>query len=133
MKESGYRGDYCCIYPIKVNQQRQVVEEVLRFGRPYQFGLEAGSKPELLAVIALADNDTPIICNGFKDAEVYRNGYACPKNWTKYYPSCREVSLSFAQLVDCASKIGVRPNIGNANEICCQREWPMARVSWISQ
>ena len=60
---------YSCVYPIKVNQQRQVVEEVLDFGRPYRFGLEAGSKPELLAVVALADNDTPIICNGFKDAE----------------------------------------------------------------
>src|SRR5688572_18728404 len=64
-----YRGRYCCVYPIKVNQQRQVVEEVLNFGRPYQFGLEAGSKPELLAVAALADNETPIVCNGFKDAE----------------------------------------------------------------
>src|SRR5262249_17338709 len=57
-----YNGRYCCVYPIKVNQQRQVVEEVLNFGAPYQFGLEAGSKPELLAVIALASNDTPIMC-----------------------------------------------------------------------
>src|SRR6266545_6958983 len=64
-----YQGAYSCVYPIKVNQQRQVVEEVLNFGKPYKFGLEAGSKPELLAVMALADNDTPIICNGFKDAE----------------------------------------------------------------
>ena len=64
-----YSGRYTCVYPIKVNQQRQVVEEVLNFGKPYQFGLEAGSKPELLAVLALADNETPIICNGFKDAE----------------------------------------------------------------
>ena len=67
--EHGYKGGYCCVYPIKVNQQRQVVEEVLEFGRPYGFGLEAGSKPELLAVLAIADNDTPIICNGFKDDE----------------------------------------------------------------
>ena len=64
-----YQGKYCCVYPIKVNQQRQVVEEVLEFGRPYQFGLEAGSKPELMAVMAMADNETPIICNGFKDDE----------------------------------------------------------------
>ena len=64
-----YQGGYSCVYPIKVNQQRQVVEEVLDFGRAYKFGLEAGSKPELLAVVAVADNDTPIICNGFKDAE----------------------------------------------------------------
>ena len=67
--EHQYQGGYCCVYPIKVNQQRQVVEEVLEFGRPFKFGLEAGSKPELLAVMAMADNETPIICNGFKDDE----------------------------------------------------------------
>ncbi len=65
-----YKGQYRCVYPIKVNQQRHVVEEILSFGRPYGFGLEAGSKPELLAVLALVDDDdTPIICNGFKDDE----------------------------------------------------------------
>ena len=58
------------MYPIKVNQQRHVVEEILEFGKPYGFGLEAGSKPELLAVLALMNNgDAPIICNGFKDDE----------------------------------------------------------------
>jgi arginine decarboxylase len=70
IKESDYQGPYCCIYPIKVNQQRHVVEEILDFGKPLNFGLEAGSKPELLAVLALTNgNDTPIICNGFKDDE----------------------------------------------------------------
>jgi len=49
-----------------------VVEEVFEYGRPYNFGLEAGSKPELLAVLAIADNQTPIICNGFKDDEYIR-------------------------------------------------------------
>ena len=67
--EHNYNGKYCCVYPIKVNQQRQVVEEIYRIRPPYGFGLEAGSKPELLAVMAIADNDTPIICNGFKDDE----------------------------------------------------------------
>src|ERR1700691_5580697 len=47
--EHKYQGNYCCVYPIKVNQQRQVVEEVVEFGRPFKFGLECGSKPELLA------------------------------------------------------------------------------------
>ena len=56
-----YKGRYCCVFPIKVNQQRQVVEEVVQFGKPYRFGLEAGSKPELLAVVALADNDLSLI------------------------------------------------------------------------
>src|SRR4051812_32211293 len=68
--EYGYQGPYCCVYPIKVNQQRHVVEEILDFGKPFHFGLEAGSKPELLAVLALTNGvDTPIICNGFKDEE----------------------------------------------------------------
>src|SRR5262245_64818386 len=49
IKEYEYKGTYCCVYPIKVNQQRQVVEEILDFGKPFKFGLEAGSKPELLA------------------------------------------------------------------------------------
>jgi arginine decarboxylase len=70
IKENDYQGEYCCVYPIKVNQQRHVVEEILDFGRPFHFGLEAGSKPELLAVLALTNGlDTPIICNGFKDDE----------------------------------------------------------------
>ena len=66
--DSGYQGGYIGVYPIKVNQQRQVVEEFLNFGQPYRFGLECGSKPELLAVLALThQKDVPIICNGFKD------------------------------------------------------------------
>ena len=65
--EYGYRADYRCIYPIKVNQQRQVIEEVLRFGGPGGCGLEVGSKSELLAVIATVGEDVPIVCNGFKD------------------------------------------------------------------
>jgi arginine decarboxylase len=69
INQHSYEGRYICVYPIKVNQQRHVVEEVLDFGREYGFGLEAGSKPELLAVMSQAYNDTPIICNGFKDAE----------------------------------------------------------------
>ncbi len=111
MKESSYQGNYCCIYPIKVNQQRQVVEEVLRFGRPYQFGLEAGSKPELLAVVALADNETPIICNGFKDAEFIEMVMFAQKIGRNIIPVVERFS-ELPQLLDCAERIGVRPNIG---------------------
>jgi arginine decarboxylase len=68
IEEYEYKGSYCCVYPIKVNQQKQVVEEFLDFGKPLRFGLECGSKPELLAVLALTHrSDIPIICNGFKD------------------------------------------------------------------
>src|SRR5207253_3080142 len=60
---------YAAVYPIKVNQQRLVVEEVYRYGQEFGFGLEVGSKPELLAVMAMTENapERLIICNGFKD------------------------------------------------------------------
>ena len=66
-----YEGDYRAIYPIKVNQQRSVVEELLRGGGDC-IGLESGSKPELLAVLALAKPGSLVICNGYKDSEYIR-------------------------------------------------------------
>jgi arginine decarboxylase len=67
--ENDYKNRYAAVYPIKVNQQRLVVEEVYRYGREYGFGLEVGSKPELLAVMAMTENapERLIVCNGFKD------------------------------------------------------------------
>jgi arginine decarboxylase len=67
--ENDYRNRYAAVYPIKVNQQRLVVEEVYRYGKEFGFGLEVGSKPELLAVMAMTENapERMIICNGFKD------------------------------------------------------------------
>jgi len=69
IEENNYKNRYAAVYPIKVNQQRLVVDEVYRYGKSFGFGLEAGSKPELLAVMALTENeaDRLIICNGFKD------------------------------------------------------------------
>jgi len=66
--ENDYRGSYRGVYPIKVNQQRHVVEELIEYGRPYHLGLEAGSKPELLVALALQDNpEALVLCNGYKD------------------------------------------------------------------
>ena len=67
--ENEYRNRYCAVFPIKVNQQRLVVEEIYGYGREFGFGLEVGSKPELLAVMALTEGESErlIICNGFKD------------------------------------------------------------------
>jgi arginine decarboxylase len=109
--EHKYQGGYCCVYPIKVNQQRQVVEEVLEFGKPYHFGLEAGSKPELMAVMALADNETPIICNGFKDDEYIEMAMLAQKVGRKIIPVVEkytELSLIFKY----SQRVGVRPAIG---------------------
>jgi arginine decarboxylase len=109
--DHGYKGGYCCVYPIKVNQQRQVVEEVFRFGRPFKFGLEAGSKPELLAVLAIANNDTPIICNGFKDDEYIEMVMLATKigrQITTVVEKYTELDLVARH----AQRVGVRPRIG---------------------
>jgi arginine decarboxylase len=66
--ENDYKGVYRGVYPIKVNQQRHVVEELVEYGRPFNLGIEAGSKPELLVALALQDNpEALILCNGYKD------------------------------------------------------------------
>ena len=106
-----YAGEYICVYPIKVNQQRQVVEEVLEFGRQYGFGLEAGSKPELLLVTALASNDTPIICNGFKDPEFIEMAMLAQKIGRRIIPVVEKYT-ELALILEYAEKIGVRPVIG---------------------
>ena len=70
MAEAGYRAPYRGVYPIKVNQQQQVVEEVVACGRPYHHGLEAGSKAELIAALAFIDDpEACVVCNGYKDEE----------------------------------------------------------------
>ncbi|MBL8825888.1 MAG: biosynthetic arginine decarboxylase [Planctomycetaceae bacterium] len=111
IREHQFKGNYCCVYPIKVNQQRQVVEEVLNFGRPYNFGLEAGSKPELLAVMAMAGNDTPIICNGFKDAEFIEMAMLAQKIGRRIIPVVEKYT-ELPLILHYAEKIGVRPQIG---------------------
>ena len=109
--EHGYKGGYRCVYPIKVNQQRQVVEEVFKYGRPYQFGLEAGSKPELLAVLAIADNETPIICNGFKDDEYIEMVMLAKKIGRQIIPVVEKYT-ELDLVVKHSQRVGVRPVIG---------------------
>src|SRR5919109_1323277 len=111
INQHNYEGRYACVYPIKVNQQRQVVEEVLDFGREYGFGLEAGSKPELLAVAAQAYNDTPIICNGFKDAEFIEMAMLAQKIGRNVIPVVEKYT-ELGLILKYAEKVGVRPKIG---------------------
>ena len=109
--QHGYQGKYTCVYPVKVNQQRRVVEEIVKYGRPFGFGLEAGSKPELLAVAALAPNDVPIICNGFKDAEFIEMAMLAQKIGRTIIPVVEKYS-ELPLILEYAAKVGVRPNIG---------------------
>jgi len=112
MRDNDYRGGYRCVYPIKVNQQRHVVEEILGFGRPYGFGLEAGSKPELLAVMALVeDEQTPIICNGFKDDEFIEAVILATKIGKNIIPVVEKFS-ELELIVKYAKQHNVKPSIG---------------------
>jgi len=110
--ENDYRGPYCCVYPIKVNQQRHVVEEILDFGKPYHFGIEAGSKPELLAVLALTNGmDTPIICNGFKDDEFIKMTVLARKMGKHVIPVVEKFT-ELETIVRNAEELSVRPILG---------------------
>ena len=111
IQEYDYQGNYCCVYPIKVNQQRHVVEEILDFGKPFHFGLEAGSKPELLAVLALTDLETPIICNGFKDDEFIKMTMLARKMGKQIIPVVEKFT-ELEMIVRYAQELNVQPVIG---------------------
>jgi arginine decarboxylase len=112
IREYDYKGGYCCVYPIKVNQQRHVVEEILDFGRPFNFGLEAGSKPELLAVLAQTNGlPTPIICNGFKDDEFIKMTVLARKIGKEVIPVVEKFT-ELEALVRYSQELNVRPVIG---------------------
>ncbi|HLJ94122.1 MAG TPA: biosynthetic arginine decarboxylase, partial [Gemmataceae bacterium] len=112
IQEFSYQGAYCCVYPIKVNQQRQVVEEILDFGKALNFGLEAGSKPELLAVLALTNGlDTPIICNGFKDDEFIKMTVLARKIGKHIIPVVEKFT-ELEAIVRYAQELKVQPVIG---------------------
>jgi arginine decarboxylase len=112
MTEYGYKGDYRGVYPIKVNQHRYVVEEITQFGRPYHYGLEAGSKPEMLAVMGILDDEEAlIVCNGYKDEEYIETALMCSKLGRKVLIVVEKFS-ELELITSTAKKIGVRPRIG---------------------
>jgi len=100
-----YSGRWRGVYPIKVNQQAQVVEEIIEFGAPYGVGLEAGSKPELLIALALLDTpDALLICNGYTALLAQRLG----RNPIIVIDRYREIEL----VIKAAASLGIRPHIG---------------------
>jgi arginine decarboxylase len=108
----GYPGIYRGVYPIKVNQERQVVEEVVRFGAPYHHGLEAGSKPELLAVLAMLDDpEALIICNGYKD-EAYIETALLGSKMGRHIILVVEKLSELDLIARIAHKTDVEPRIG---------------------
>jgi len=111
--ENDYKNRYAAVFPIKVNQQRLVVEEVYRYGREFGFGLEAGSKPELLAVMAMTENtsDRLIVCNGFKDDSYIEAVTLATKLGRTIIPVVENFD-ELGLILKHAQTYGVRPRIG---------------------
>lgn len=110
--DHNYKGHYAGVYPIKVNQQRHLVEELVKHGKNRRMGLECGSKPELLVVLALMNTpEALIICNGFKDQEYIETAILSQKlgkHTIIVVDRYEEIRL----IVDAAKKFNVRPHIG---------------------
>lgn len=113
ISENDYKNRYAAVFPIKVNQQRLVVEEVYRYGQEFGFGLEAGSKPELLAVMAMTENtaDRLIVCNGFKDDSYIEAVTLATKLGRTIIPVVENFD-ELGLILKHAQTYGVRPRIG---------------------
>lgn len=111
--EAGYSGDYTCVYPLKVNQQRHLAEEIRDLGKELRFGLEAGSKPELLAGLALTEGlpDMPLVCNGFKDSEFIETTILAAKMGRNVLPVAEQPS-ELELIVRSARNHRVTPRFG---------------------
>ena len=111
-RECEYAGSYRGVYPIKVNQQRQVVEELVEYGRSTHLGLEVGSKPELLVALALIDHsDALIVCNGYKDRgylEIALLGQRLGRRPVVVLDRPQELET----LIKVSRELGIRPHIG---------------------
>jgi arginine decarboxylase len=110
--EYEYAGGYTTVYPIKVNQQRHVVEEIVQFGNKHGVGLECGSKPELQAVLGLSEStEHLIVCNGYKDEEFMRLALMGQKLGHQVFIVIEQLS-EIDVLLSVAEELGVVPNAG---------------------
>ena len=112
IKEFGYEGSYTTVYPVKVNQQRHVIQEIVEFGAPYGVGLEVGSKPELQAVLGLSEaSNHLIVCNGYKDEEFMRLALMGQKLGHKVMIVLEQLT-ELEVLLKVADEMGVGPTAG---------------------
>ncbi|MBI3184235.1 MAG: biosynthetic arginine decarboxylase [Myxococcales bacterium] len=110
--EHGFKGGYRGVYPIKVNQHRYVVETIVDTGRQFSYGLEAGSKPELLAVMALLEDDEAlIVCNGYKDEEYVETALFASKLGRKVVMVV-EKPTELPLIAEVSRRLGIAPRIG---------------------
>ena len=111
IKEYEYKGQYCGVFPIKVNQHRQVVEDVLQAGEAFKHGLEVGTKPELLLGISQSRDDSLIICNGYKDREYLEIALMARKAGKRIFIVIEKLTeLSLA--LEVAKELNVQPLLG---------------------
>ena len=121
IEEFDYTGGYTTVYPIKVNQQRHVVEEIVEFGKAHGVGLECGSKPELQAVLGLAENtDHLIVCNGYKDEEFMRLALMGQKLGHQVFIVIEQLS-EIDVLLQVADELGVTPTAGVRIKLASRR------------
>ena len=111
-QDHSYKGQYQGVYPVKVNQQRHLVEELVYYGRNLRLGLECGSKPELLVVLALMNNkDAVVVCNGFKDSEYIETALLAQK-LGRHTIIVMDRKDELPLIIAAAKKFSVRPKIG---------------------
>lgn len=111
-EEYGYKAQNFIIYPIKVNQMRQVVEEIVSHGKKFNIGLEAGSKPELHAVLAInTDENSLIICNGYKDENYVELALLAQKMGRRIFLVVEKLN-ELRLIADISKRLKIRPNIG---------------------
>ena len=112
IREMGYQGAYRGVYPIKVNQQRHIVEEIVSCGEKYHYGLEAGSKPELFAAMAqMRDTEAFLMCNGYKDDEFIDLALMGQQMGLNIY-LILEMPNELPAILKRAEKLGIEPNLG---------------------
>ena len=110
--ENEYKGSFRGVYPLKVNQQRQVVEELMQHGRPFNLGVEAGSKPELLVALAVQENpDALILCNGYKDRAFIETALLAQKLGRRVVITMDRMG-ELETILAAASELDLRPVIG---------------------
>ena len=111
-EEYNYKGESYIVYPIKVNQLSPVVEEIISHGKKYNLGLEAGSKPELHAVLAMnMESDSIIVCNGYKDQSYIELALLAQKMGKRVFVVVEKIN-ELEVITNVAKKLNVRPNIG---------------------
>ncbi len=122
IKEQGYRGRYYGVFPIKVNQQKHIIEDIVQTGKDYNFGLEAGSKPELLIALAFMNNpEGLIICNGFKDRSYIEMALLSQKTGRNIFIVI-EREKEWDLILEMSRKLQVKPRIGFRLKLHTQSE-----------